>query len=124
MSVLETLFVFAFLPALGMAVAALFVYLPSLRRQQRYRPGRPWTYESVWYVASDSPQVTSPQKGGQSGQPVLGSSPVRAALSSGHEDPDRGASTGVGAVAVSTVTELDERDETARTARGGARGTW
>jgi len=123
MSVLETLFVFAFLPALGMAVAALFVYLPSLRRQQRYRPGRPWTYEPVWYVASDSPQVTPAGPGGQSGRPVLGSSPARAELTSGHE-PAGGASTGVGAVAVSTVTELDERDETARTARGGARGTW
>lgn len=58
MSVTETVLVFVGIPLGLFLLAALAVYGPSAARQPRYRPGRPWPYEPVWFLpAPDSVQV-------------------------------------------------------------------
>lgn len=47
----ETLLVFVGIPAGIIALIAIAVFGRSAVRQpNRYRPGRPWTYEPTWYV--------------------------------------------------------------------------
>jgi hypothetical protein len=49
--VYETLLVFVGIPAGIIALIAIAVFGRSAVRQpNRYRPGRPWTYEPTWYV--------------------------------------------------------------------------
>ena len=51
MNVLETVLVFGGIPLAGVLVLTVAVYGKTLVSQQaRYRPGRPWTYEPVWYL--------------------------------------------------------------------------
>jgi hypothetical protein len=48
----ETLGIFAGIPAGVVALVSLVTYLPAMARSgNRYRPGRPWTYPPVWWVA-------------------------------------------------------------------------
>lgn len=50
-SVVQTLLVYVGIPAAIVAVLALGVYGRSLTHQpNRYRPGRAWEFEPVWYV--------------------------------------------------------------------------
>jgi hypothetical protein len=52
MNIVQTALVFVGTP-LGIAlVIASAVYGPTIMRPNRYRPGRPWTYEPVWYVGN------------------------------------------------------------------------
>jgi hypothetical protein len=52
MSPIQTALVFAGIPLLVIALVTFAVYGRSLLHQpNRYRPGRPWTYPPVWYVA-------------------------------------------------------------------------
>jgi hypothetical protein len=51
MSVVQTVLVFVGIPAAIVAFLFLAVYGKSFVRQpNRYRPGRPWTFEPSWYV--------------------------------------------------------------------------
>lgn len=37
------------------AVIAFFSVLPSMLRRPRYRPGRPWNYDPLWFNGPDDP---------------------------------------------------------------------
>ncbi|MDQ6851308.1 MAG: hypothetical protein M3070_15480 [Actinomycetota bacterium] len=51
MSIVETVLIFAGIPAGITAVLAAGVFGRSAMHQpNRYRPGRPWTYPPAWYV--------------------------------------------------------------------------
>lgn len=51
MTVWETVLVFGVLPLGGLAVLALLTFAPGASRTPRYRVGRPWEHDPVWYVA-------------------------------------------------------------------------
>jgi hypothetical protein len=52
-SIAETLAVFAGIPAAIVAVVFALVYGANGRRgSKRYRPGRPFTFAPVWFVAA------------------------------------------------------------------------
>ncbi|MGI8666812.1 MAG: aa3-type cytochrome oxidase subunit CtaJ [Jatrophihabitans sp.] len=50
MSVIETVLVFAGIPAGVFALAAILVLGPGAMRSPRYRPGGSWDYNPVWYL--------------------------------------------------------------------------
>ena len=104
-TVWETVLVFAVLPLALLGLLAVLTFTPGQSRTPRYRVGRPWEHEPVWYVAR--PDVSAP----------AGSAAGRAALAeaSGHRELPGG----VPARAASSV--LDARTGTAR---GGANGEW
>lgn len=54
-SVVETLLIFVGVPALGFAVLAVLVYAGGARRAPRYRPGRGWNHDDVWYLPRPAP---------------------------------------------------------------------
>lgn len=100
MTVWETVLVFAGLPLAGLALLAVLVFVPgATRRAPRYRVGRPWEHDPVWYVAR--PESAGP----------AGSAHGRASIAG----PSRGELTGAPASVL---------DVPARTARGGASGEW
>ena len=52
MSIVETVLVFVGIPAGIISVLAFGVYGKTLlQAPNRYRPGKPWTYEPKWFVA-------------------------------------------------------------------------
>ena len=53
MSIQQTVLVFAGIPIAVVAVVYALVYATSGRRNsKRYRPGRPFTFAPVWFLAS------------------------------------------------------------------------
>ncbi len=51
MTIVETVLIFAGVPAAIVAVLAAGVFGRSAMHQpNRYRPGRPWTFAPAWYV--------------------------------------------------------------------------
>lgn len=58
MTVWETVLVFGVLPVAGLGLLALLTWLPGSSRTPRYRVGKPWDFEPVWYVAR--PDVDAP----------------------------------------------------------------
>ena len=53
MSITETVLVFVGIPALIVAAVYAMVYASTARRvSKRYRPGRPFTFAPVWFLAS------------------------------------------------------------------------
>jgi hypothetical protein len=50
MSIVETVLVFAGIPAGVFALAAVVVLGPGAARAPRYRPGGAWDYNAVWYL--------------------------------------------------------------------------
>ncbi|MBA3369186.1 MAG: hypothetical protein H0T99_11065 [Geodermatophilaceae bacterium] len=95
MSVVETILVFVVAPAAAVGVMALLIWGRGDTRGPRYRPGREWPYEPVWYA----PHPLAVQDLSQRG-------PARPQLPA--------------AVSARTVTSAPP----APTAAGGARGTW
>ncbi len=96
MSIAETVLVFIGIPLALYLVIAAAVYGLSSRQTPRYRPGRPFAFEPVWFVAArPSHHLDDPT------QPVLPPVDVPRALPAGSPDP---------------------ADAPSRT--GGARGTW
>lgn len=53
LSPLQTFGLFVCIPAAGFVIIAFLVYLPSIVRGPRYRPGRPWGAGSVWFGGPD-----------------------------------------------------------------------
>jgi len=101
-SVWQTVLVFVVAPLGGLGLLALLVFGAGGRHSQRYRPGRPWEHEPVWYLPrpdGDAP-VASPE-----GRAALAAA-TRAQLP---------ASDGAPAAVL---------DAPVRTARGGADGDW
>ena len=52
MSIIETTLVFAGIPAAVILLVAAAVYAGGSRRSKRYRPGRPFEFTPVWFLAS------------------------------------------------------------------------
>jgi hypothetical protein len=107
-TVWQTVLVFVVAPLGGLMLLAVLVFGATLSRTPRYRPGRPWEHDPVWYVAHPD---GGPPPGAAPGNIGAGS---RAALSA----PRRRALTGRGTPPASVL------DAPARTARGGANGQW
>ena len=43
------------IPLAIFGVIAFFAVLPSMLRRPRYRPGRPWNYDPLWFSGPDDP---------------------------------------------------------------------
>jgi hypothetical protein len=99
-TVWETVLVFGVLPLAALGLLALLVFAPGAARTPRYRVGRPWDHDPVWYVAR--PDVDAP----------AGSPEGRAAIA---------AAAGRELTAGSPASVLDTPTGTAR---GGANGEW
>lgn len=104
-SVVETILVFVVAPAAIVGVLALLIFGPGAARAPRYRPGREWPYQPVWYAPH--PQALLDRPGDEW--------PARPALTAAAN----GSVTG----SASSSDPLSE-DEPVSTAAGGARGTW
>lgn len=54
------------IPLGAFAVISFFAVLPSLLRRPRYRPGRPWNFDPLWFNGPDDPNsaVASARPGG------------------------------------------------------------
>jgi hypothetical protein len=52
LSIFETLVIFVGIPAVVIALVAGLVYGGSARRARRYRPGRPFDFTPVWFLAA------------------------------------------------------------------------
>ena len=53
MSITETVLIFVGIPALVVATVFALVYATTARRvSKRYRPGRPFTFAPVWFLAA------------------------------------------------------------------------
>ena len=103
MSVWQTVLVFVVAPLGGLALLALMVFGAGGHHSQRYRQGRPWEHEPVWYLPrpdGDAP-VASPEG--------------RASLAAATTRVQSPAPDGAPAAVL---------DASVRTARGGADGDW
>ena len=67
-----TLLLFIGIPLVGFAVAAALSFRPSKGASGRYRPGRPWTHEALWFgdesaLEREPTRAALPGAGGASG---------------------------------------------------------
>jgi hypothetical protein len=67
-----TLLLFVGIPLIGFIVAGLLAFQPSKDANRRYRPGRPWTHEPVWFgdesaLEREPQRAALPGAGGASG---------------------------------------------------------
>ncbi|HST65703.1 MAG TPA: hypothetical protein VLM05_10995 [Mycobacteriales bacterium] len=104
MTVWETVLVFGVVPIAGLSLLAVLTFAPGASRSPRYRVGKSWDHEPVWYVAR--PDIAAP----------AGSAEGRAALAAASrpELPAGGPASGPASVL----------DVQSGTARGGASGEW
>jgi hypothetical protein len=103
-TVWQTVLVFAVAPLAGLALLAALTFGPGATRSPRYRVGRPWDYEPVWYIPR--PDVSAPA-GSAEGRAALAAA-ARPQLTSG--GPEHGPASVL--------------DAGTGTARGGASGEW
>ena len=54
---LKTLAIYVLIPLGIFAVIAFFSALPSMLRRPRYRPGRPWKFDPMWFNGPDDPNT-------------------------------------------------------------------
>ena len=101
-TVWETVLVFGVVPLAGLGLLALLTFVPGSSRTPRYRVGKPWDFEPVWYSARPE---TAGLAGAAAGQQ---SGASRVALPGGVPAPG-------------PASVLDARTGTAR---GGASGEW
>jgi hypothetical protein len=101
-TVWETVLVFGVAPIAGLALLAALTFAPGTTRSPRYRVGKPWDFEPVWYVAR--PDIAAP----------AGSAEGRAALAAASRRE----------LAGGTSAPASVLDVKTGTARGGARGEW
>jgi hypothetical protein len=52
-----SLLYFVVVPFGTCALIALLVALPGLARRPRYRPGRPWDYDPLWFAGPENPDL-------------------------------------------------------------------
>jgi hypothetical protein len=106
-TVWETLLVFGVLPLAAFGLLALLVYGPSQTRAVRYRPGRGWEHDPVWYIARPDVDASASDAAGRA---AIEGAANRQALPDGagtrHQPP------------------ASVLDAPVRTARGGASGEW
>lgn len=103
MNVWQTVVVFAGIPLAGFVLLALLVFASSAGRAPRYRPGRPWEHDAVWYVAH--PRVAAAAAARAEGHAAIGTAGERPALPGGG-------------------TPASVLDVPARSVKGGASGEW
>jgi hypothetical protein len=78
LSITETVLVFVGIPALVVAAVYTMVYASTARRvSKRYRPGRPFTFAPVLFLASTDESGTGESAAGRS---ALGAAEQRPAL--------------------------------------------
>ncbi len=122
MTVWETVLVFAVLPLAGLAVLAVLVFSPGAARTPRYRVGKPWGHDPVWYVAR--PDIDAPA-GSAEGRAAIAAAATGRALP--HSEPESSASgrelTG-GPTPSTRSAPASVLDAPTGTARGGASGEW
>ena len=122
MTVWETVLVFAVLPLAGLALLAVLVFAPGAARRPRYRVGKPWDHDPVWYVAR--PDVDAPA-GSPEGRAAIATAATGRMLP--HSEPERSASgrelTG-GSTQSTHSAPASVLDAPTGTARGGASGEW
>jgi hypothetical protein len=102
-SVWQTVLVFVVAPLGGLGLLALMVFGLSSHQPQRYRPGKSWEHEPVWYVPR--PEADAP----------VASSEGRAGIAAAAKKAELAAADAAPAAVL---------DAPVRTARGGADGDW
>jgi hypothetical protein len=103
LSIIETVLVFAGIPAAVIVVIYGAVYAGSSRPSKRYRPGRPFEFTPVWFLAAPEQLSTAAQAGELTG-------PTRAALPAGRT--------------TDTKTDWPAEDQVAVHTTGGASDRW
>jgi hypothetical protein len=79
LSITETVLIFAGIPAAVIAVVYAAVYSTTARRaDKRYRPGRPFTFAPVWFLAAPAPLAGEPAQ--VNGAKAVTGGPLLAAL--------------------------------------------
>jgi hypothetical protein len=69
-----TILLFVIVPLAIFGTVALLAALPSLLHRPRYRPGKPWDHDPLWFAGPDDPQEAivrarpGTAKGGASGE--------------------------------------------------------
>jgi hypothetical protein len=106
-TVWQTVLVFVVAPLAGLALLAALTFAPGATRSPRYRVGKSWDFEPVWYIAR--PDVAAP----------AGSAEGRAALAAASRRELTGSSAAHPGEAPASVLDADTG-----TARGGASGEW
>jgi hypothetical protein len=111
---IETVLIYAGIPALVIAVVVGLVFAGDARRGggKRYRPGRPYDFHPVWFLAS-STESAAPG----TGRAALGGAPSRAALT-GQTPP------GPLLAQATDANEWPAGDPTRQNATGGASDRW
>lgn len=132
MTTLETVLVFVGAPLAVVAVVALLVYGLGARRTPRYRPGRSFEFQPVWFLASapragDAVVNTAALEGAPSRNELTSgesaeSAESRRATAAARRGARRRRSADEGGSAESARSTVATRERTAR--KGGARGTW
>ena len=71
MSISNTVLVYVVIPAAIITVVASLVFAGSdrTRRTKRYRPGRPYDFQPIWFLAS--PERVAAAAGGHHAQPAI-----------------------------------------------------
>ena len=49
----QVILIYVVVPVGAFLVIAFFAVLPSLLRRPRYRPGRPWNHDPLWFAGPD-----------------------------------------------------------------------
>jgi hypothetical protein len=52
-----TIVIFVLIPLGAFLVIAFFSALPSMLKRPRYRPGRPWKHDPLWFAGPDDPDA-------------------------------------------------------------------
>ena len=52
-----TIAIYLLIPLGVFALIAFFSALPSMLRRPRYRPGRPWKHDPLWFAGPDDPDA-------------------------------------------------------------------
>jgi hypothetical protein len=106
-TVWQTVLVFVVAPLAGLALLAALTFAPGATRSPRYRVGKSWDFEPVWYIAR--PDVAAP----------AGSAEGRAALAAASRPELPASSAAHPGEAPASVLDVETG-----TARGGASGEW
>jgi hypothetical protein len=57
LSILTVIGVYVGIPAGLFLLIAFLVVLPGLLHRPRYRPGRPWTHDPIWFAGPEDPEA-------------------------------------------------------------------
>jgi hypothetical protein len=125
-TVVETVLVFVIAPFALFGLIVLLTFGPGMSRTPRYRPGRAWPHEPVWYVAR--PEVAHPAPTAADRVSIPAVAPSRALETSPAMAYAGGARSGpasaIEPAATGSTAPASVIDTPTRTAKGGASGEW